>query len=135
VTGTPRPAARAVKPSRISSPAHLAVERLDVAHVRSIWSSACCTGRRPRGTSPARRACAEPLEVELGGAEVVQGARPVEGLGDARGFLQVVAVPQALDQRDDLAAELGRTSGARERTISTSRSSPGGRSSGRGSAA
>ena len=44
-------------------------------------------------------------QVELGGAEVGQGARPVEGLRDARRLEQVVAGAQLLDEPDDLAGE------------------------------
>ena len=58
------------------------------------------------------------LEVELGGAEVVQGPGPVEGLGDPGRLLQVVAAAQLLDDaRRPARASASDTSGARERTI------------------
>ena len=75
------------------------------------------------------------LEVELGGAEVVQGARPVDGLGDAGRLLQVAAA-QLLDDRDDLPWPAPRTPRARGSARSAARArGRGARSSGRDSGA
>ena len=57
------------------------------------------------------------LEVELGGAEVVQGPRPVEGLGDARRLEQVARRAAAARRRRPAGPAPRTTSGARERTI------------------
>src|SRR6478736_4455261 len=51
--------------------------------------------------------CGRQLDVEVGGAEGVEGAGPVERLGDTRWLDQVVALPQPLDEADHLLGEGG----------------------------
>ena len=81
VTGTPAARSARVKPSRISSPPRGPAWLM----ARSIWSSACRTrSASSRYFTSAPSVADADGEVDLGGAEVVQRARPVEGLGDAR---------------------------------------------------
>ena len=82
------------------------------------------SSRSSRSLTTAPRVSDDRPRVELGLAEHLEGAHPVDRLGDA-GRLGQVEVAQPVDGGDHLAGQRFRHRGSRTRTISTSRSALG----------